>query len=332
MLRPLSPPRTYRLFGLTVTSELELDDVELGSGEPDAIIRLGSTPECLAAPTVSGIRWQASPGQVLVTLADIARIHIIAGREIVVTPFSAASTHDVAYAIMRAAIGSLLHQRHVLVLHASAVRLREDRAVAVAGPSTSGKSTVLFACLQRGWGMITDDIAALEIPPAGEVRISPGNPVVSLWRDALDHFAVDATNLQLVRSRVDKFKWPAPAAPARSAPLSAVVVLERSQSRAVHCERLHGKRAFAALRANVRGLQVAEAQHLPGTFQRIAAAADRVPVFSISRPDADITAARTIVDLIAAIAENPRQFAPPVVSVVRRAPQRAGVVVFGTQE
>ncbi len=318
MLRPLSPPKTYRLFGLTVTSELELDDVEFGCGEPDATIRLGPTPECLAAPTVSGIRWQASPGHVLVTLADIARIHISAGREIVVTPFTAASAHDVAYAIMRAAIGSLLHQRHVLVLHASAVRLREDRAVAVAGPSTSGKSTVLFACLQRGWGMITDDIAALEIPSAGEVRISPGNPVVSLWRDALDHFAVDAAHLQLVRSRVDKFKWPAPAAPpARSAPLSAVVVLERSQSPGVRCERLHGKRAFAALRANVRGLQVAEAQHLPGTFQRIAAAADRVPVFSISRPDSEFSAARTIVDLISAIAENPRQFAPPVVSVVR---------------
>lgn len=301
MLRPPRPLRTYRLFGLTVASELLLDDVQTGDGEPDATIHIGATPERLVSPTAGGSSWQASPGEILVTVDGIARIHVIGGCKVVVTPVDQVTAPDLAYAILRAAISSLLHQRQVLVLHASAVQLHNRRAVAVAGPSTSGKSTVLFACLQRGWEMVTDDIAALEIPPVGAVRIASGHPVVNLWRDALEHFAVDAADLPLVRSRVEKFKWRAPDPLVHTAPLAAIVVLERGPSSSVRHERLGGVRAFAALRANVRGLQIAESQHPSGTFRRLAAVADRLPVFHVSRPDADITAVPVIVDLIAEI-------------------------------
>jgi len=305
--------RTYRLFGLTVASELVLDDVEAGEGDPDAIIRFGATPERLEAPTAGGQSWQASPGQILVTVAGIGRLHIRGGCEVVVTPEVGATADDLAYAVLRAAISSLLHQRQILVLHASAVRQPDGGgAIAVAGASTSGKSTVLFTCLQRGWEMVTDDIAALDIPPAGQVRIWSGNPVINLWRDALDHFAVDAGRLPALRSGVDKFKWRAPEPLSCTAPLSAVVVLTCSPLPGIRCERLQGARAFAALRANVRGLQIAASQHQPGTFMRLANAADRLSVFSICRPASDLNAAPVIVDLVDAIAANPQRFGEPI--------------------
>jgi len=302
-----------------------LDDVEAAEGDPDAIIRLGMAPERLEAPTAGGHSWQASPGHILVTVAGIARLHIRDGCEVVVTPEAGATAADLAYAVLRSAISSLLHQRQVLVLHASAVRQRDGGAVAIAGASTSGKSTVLFAYLQRGGEMITDDIAALDIPPVGQVRIWSGNPVVGLWRDALDHFAVDAGGLPALRSRVDKFKWRAPEPSSRTAPLSAVVVLARSPVPVIHCEQLQGARAFDALRANVRGLQIAASQHEPGTFRRLAEVANRLPVFRICRPDSDLNAAPVIVDLIDAIIANPnRSPCPPDAKSVGQA--RANVV------
>jgi hypothetical protein len=301
------PLRTYRLFGLTFASELELPDAEPATGTPDVRIHFGDAPQQLVAPVAAGRRWQASPGEALVSLAGIARLYITNGNDVSVAREPGATADDLAFAIMRSAIGPVLHQRRFLVLHASAIHPQEGPAIAVAGPTRSGKSTVLFTSLRRGWRMITDDIAPIAAGASGEVCIWSGSPVVGLWRDTLDHFSVDADRLSVVRSRVSKFNYRSQSGTQAGAHiLGAVVLLEQEAKADLRCERLEGRQAFEATRANVRGLGLAEAQDRLGTFERVAAVVNSIPVFRITRPSGDLTAADRIVDTIAEIARKPR--------------------------
>ncbi len=69
-----------------------------------------------------------------------------------------------------------------LVLHASAVEIG-DRAVAFAGWSGWGKSTLAADFSVNGFRFLTDDGLVLE-PCAGRYRVLPSHPSIRLWKDS----------------------------------------------------------------------------------------------------------------------------------------------------
>ena len=73
--------------------------------------------------------------------------------------------------------------RGVVPLHASAVAVA-NHAVALVGAPGAGKSTTAAAFAQRGFPVLSDDLAALT-ERENQFFVQPGYPRVNLWPDSV---------------------------------------------------------------------------------------------------------------------------------------------------
>jgi len=80
-------------------------------------------------------------------------------------------------------LGLMLRLRGVTCLHASAVAFG-DRSVAFVGQTGMGKSTTAAAFARQGYGVISDDIVALE-EREGTLHVVPAYPHLCLWPESV---------------------------------------------------------------------------------------------------------------------------------------------------
>lgn len=248
-------PFRYRLFGLTLASDLECPELitappkVLSEGPADIQIQLAALEPDLAQATVSHARVQIAPGVYQFLIADVARYRVSEGRCIQVDPVAGADPGDVRLWLLGTALGALLHQRGLLPLHVSALAL-DDTAVAFTGDSGDGKSTLAAALHRRGLPLLTDDVA-LAVPQAQQVLLYPGFPRIKLWRDALDHFGLDHRPLIRDLTRTDKYHLRLQQGfHADALPLRHLYVLERSADTAIRIEPVRGHEAISLIQAH----------------------------------------------------------------------------------
>lgn len=185
-------------------------------------------------------------------------------------------------------MGWLLHQRGLAPLHASVVRVGAV-AVALAGHSRAGKSTLARAMIARGHGLLTDDLAVID-PRTG--MVAPGAPAVRLW-SASTRISGDATpDERRVKAGLDKFHVPLPTAfhaePARLA-LVVAIGLDRDAT-AFSLHRLTPPEAAAVLQHLLYRIEAARRiDKGRSAFAWSLAVARRVPVVTLRRT-ADIAA------------------------------------------
>ena len=165
----------------------------------DVRMSLGPAPECVSS--VEGNEWReyyASPeldgrGEPQVTVhraRDDTRFRIsyldgtvifvdAAGREVWATIPEGATVEDTATYLLGPTLGFVLRLRGVTCLHASAVAI-DGRAVALAGPSGTGKSSTAAAFARLGYPVLTDDVAAIR-DEGDRFGVEPAYPRVRLW-------------------------------------------------------------------------------------------------------------------------------------------------------
>ena len=90
-----------------------------------------------------------------------------------------ATVEDTATYLLGPTLGFVLRLRGITCLHASAVVVGE-RAIALAGPAGSGKSTTAAAFARLGHPVLTDDVLAL-VDQGGQFMAQPAYPRVRLW-------------------------------------------------------------------------------------------------------------------------------------------------------
>lgn len=200
----------YRLFGLTVESDLPLPGAPLAPpGEADAVIVRGAVPADpppgAAAPSpyfhaVEGTGCFRAPG--------VGRYLIEGGRRIVYAPEPGASEAEVRLFLLGSCIGLLLAQRGLLVMHGAAVDIA-GRAVLCVGRSGAGKSTLAAAFQRRGHRVLSDDLS----PVDGEGKVAPGLARLKLWRDSATALGIGTAGLPPVRTGIDKYFLPLARAP-----------------------------------------------------------------------------------------------------------------------
>jgi len=95
-----------------------------------------------------------------------------------------ATLEDAASYLLGPVFGLLLRLRGVTCLHASAVSI-DNQCVVFVGAEGMGKSTTAAAFAQRGFGVISDDVAALGESPDG-FQVLPAYPHVCLWHDSVE--------------------------------------------------------------------------------------------------------------------------------------------------
>jgi hypothetical protein len=149
-------------------------------------------------------------------------------------------------AILRGSVlGALLHQRGELPLHATTVVTRDaSQAVALAGSSGAGKSTIAFELISRGWTLLSDDLTRVSLLE-GRPVVQPGRSELRLRSDACSLFGVDTSVLAPAPGWPDKYVL-APPVFDRPMALSVVVDLEPSPG-PLQVEMVGGGAALRAL-------------------------------------------------------------------------------------
>ena len=150
------------------------------------VIRCPASVGDLAAAPRSGVLWRAGPGRLLLEVPDVARYLVSDGNLVEIEPCGAATAGEVRRFLRMTPTAALYLQRGIPVLHAAVAADPAGHAIVLAGNSSVGKSVLLATLVQRGWGLLTDDLAPMTLDDAGVPVAVPTWPEMILWPDAVD--------------------------------------------------------------------------------------------------------------------------------------------------
>jgi hypothetical protein len=171
---------------------------------------------------------QALPGRLVFRAPRIAHYLVEGGTRIGIAPVPDADVDAVALFAQVTARGFLIHERGELALDAVTLATPNNRAIAIAGFSSAGKSTLAAVLCSRGWRLLSDDVTRITWT-RGAALAWPSGSTVKLWYDACDRLHVSTADAAPVRKGMEKFHvaMPAASAPTR---LHAIVRLEFSNA------------------------------------------------------------------------------------------------------
>ena len=195
----------YLAYGLNIASDIECPELLPGNGAPDVCVHYGRVPERLENPSMQGVLYQVTPDQFLLAIEHIGRYLAANGNEIVIDRAQEADDSDIRTFLFSSVFGALLYQRGFLPLHASAIDTCHG-AVAFAGPSGYGKSTLAAVFYQRGYRVLTDDICAISLDEQGIPIVTPAYAQLNLWADTLKQIAEPKECLRRTRRHLEKYR------------------------------------------------------------------------------------------------------------------------------
>lgn len=228
-----SPGRDRMLCGWRLASALPLPDLPPWIEDEraaDLTIDFGSIPDRLPNLAVDRPLVQiAADGTCRFGLPGVAAYMIDpAGTRVIIDPAAGASATDVRLFLFGSVFAVLCFRRGLLPLHASCVRIG-NAAVAFAGPSGIGKSSLAASFLRHGRAVLADDVTVVDATAPEGPRVLPTFPRIKLWRDALERMGLPIKGLERTRPAFDKYNLPITSDfCAEALPLAAVIHLDFS--------------------------------------------------------------------------------------------------------
>jgi hypothetical protein len=147
------------------------------------MLTLGRVPDRLATVVAETPFLQIDgEGTCRLEIPTAATFLVRAGRDIVVAPLIDPGSIEIRNFILGPVLGLLAHQRNLVPLSAAAVCI-DGIAVAFAGPSRSGKSTLAAALARRGHAVLADDICVVDMTVRGTPSVLPSSSRLRLWED-----------------------------------------------------------------------------------------------------------------------------------------------------
>lgn len=273
------------MYGLTLRSALSLPELDAvdPSSDSDACVRFGSIRRRPAKDEPQAGCFYATPEEAYFFWEGWGGFLVRDGREIVVEPLRTGEEQWLRLVLLGMGLGTLLHQRGILTLHASVVNIH-GHAVAFAGVKGQGKSTLAAALRVRGHGVVADDIAALTQVGQSDFTALPGFPQLKLWPDAVEFLGESPEALPRLHSRLEKRAYRILRGFTRKPlPLRCIYTLtEGTQEEIVPLERQEKfvelmRHAYALRFLGTNGVTAAH-------FHRTMQLARAVPVFRLIRP------------------------------------------------
>lgn len=242
--------------------------------------RIDRTPS--GAPDDAVLQW-ARRDDVCIRYAGGATFRIRDGRDIEFDPDDGADGRALRLLLLGPALAVLLHQRGLLVLHASAIALGES-AAAFVGQKGEGKSTLAAALHARGHPLVADDLVPIQFDDPRAVRVRAGFPQLKLGPDVVRQLGEDPALLPRLHPDYEKRARRVDGlAPGPALPLAGIYVLESSDEQAI--VPLPAQERFVEL---VRHSYLAEllesTGEAAGHFKQVVSLASRVPVHRLRRP------------------------------------------------
>jgi hypothetical protein len=222
----------FSAYGLTLASDLPLPELLSGEGRADIYIEVARR-ESIAPYEHSRILCvNASQSQVHLTWGAVGDLLIEEGRRITIVPRPDADEAALRLFVLGAGLGVLLHQRGMLVLHASGVAIH-DRIAGFIGAKGWGKSTTAASLHQRGNALISDELLVIGFDDQGQPRVIPGSPQIRLWSDSLVSIGGDPDSAVRVRSGIEKYNVNATYFAAEALPFHCLYLLDGGEELAI---------------------------------------------------------------------------------------------------
>ena len=243
----------YFAFGLHIASEIPLPEFQSlrAPRAADLAIHFATLPAALSNGAEGDRQLEMRGDEVVLTIDKVARFRISGGREIAIDPFPGASERVIRLFLLGSAMGVLCHQRRLLPLHANAVVVN-GCAMAFAGRSGIGKSTLAGHLQSRGYDVLCDDVCVVSFEESGRPLVWPGLARLKLWRDAAEAFGHDSRTLEQAMDGIEKYYVPLPGSVAKAPlPLARLYVLGDSTPHTIAgIARLTGMAALEAILSN----------------------------------------------------------------------------------
>jgi hypothetical protein len=274
----------YRLFGITVDSEIELPQAVDTDLPADVTIEYGDFEKTIKNPIFSGIRFQVGETDFLLQVDGVAYYYIENGNKITVSPFPNASESDIKVFLLSTCFGALVHQRGMLPIHGSAVEFN-GKAVVFSGVSGVGKSTIAMALQKKGFPIIADDMCVVKTNADGKPILYPGYSQTKLWADSLNALEIKSTNLNKVRETIQKFSVPVEKYKIDPLEIHTIYSLTPSNRNKIEITNLKGVEKFNWLNVNTyRYNFIKTTEGLAIHFKHITAVASRCNIKQVIRP------------------------------------------------
>jgi len=284
MSEKITYPFGYRAFSLNILSQLPVIGFESAKIEKaEVYIYEDQVPESLHKIVNKGVLYQSNETEFLFRLDNVAAYYIRNGREIAIQRFSNASDDEISAFLTGTAFGALLHQRHLLPLHASSV-IFNDECLVFAGLSGAGKSTLALALINAGGILLSDDISVIDFS-GNKPAVCPAFPFIKIWEDSLKHLGISSTGLKPVRSDLKKYYIPVSKFSHVCTAIRHIYILSNHNQKEVQIQPLRGVDKFIVMKKHTfmfRGIPQTglEKNH----FLLANQLADQVPVTILKRP------------------------------------------------
>lgn len=249
----------------------------------DVSVKIAAVPAGLDLVNAEGVLWRAARGRFLFEVPEVARYLVENGSSVTIEPAAGGDEEAIFRFLRMTPTAALLFQRGVLALHAAAVS-NGAGAVLLAGDSGAGKSSLAAALALRGWSLLSDDLAAVGLNPAGEPVVRPTFPDLALWPDSLNKLGIDSAGLP--RLDANRLSLSVPQRFSKdSLPLRAVYFLSVHNKEDLRRGEPAGAERFRAMGKRLYNSRIADALLDKGAYMRIAAAiAQRCRIIRLTRP------------------------------------------------
>lgn len=227
----------YRAFGLNIASEFEIPGgISLDEPVPDADIVIGAGDTSIGIVDAINGPYTRNGKALLFDAAGVARYYAPSPGQLFIEAYHGASIQNVGELLIATALPMLMWMRGGIVLHAAGlVPAGMEQAIAIAGPSGIGKSTLAAGFMEAGGRLVGDD--SLWLTVKGDIPIVSG---LSAMLHKSDASSEPRTEIAIPsQSRGE------------TAQLAAIIVLRIADERPAPCtNRLQGANAIEALLKN----------------------------------------------------------------------------------
>ncbi|WP_246707251.1 serine kinase [Mesorhizobium sp. NZP2077] len=221
-------------YGLTFGSEVllpELEPMAMAPAVADIMINVGPLPQH-SADAAAAFHFEAH--RQYLTWQTVGAFLISDASRIDVDPAPGVDDALIAFPLLGPVLALLLHQRGLLVLHASAIAVGGKSAIFM-GDKGAGKSTTAGAMIRAGHDLLTDDVVALDVSKPLDPMIVPGFPQLKLASDAAAAISLKEAEVRpLVHPAIDKTQHRLRGAfSSDMVPVTRIYILERGARAAI---------------------------------------------------------------------------------------------------
>lgn len=181
--RAAKTTRFYSAYGLVFASAFVLPElVEVEPCAADVWINKGSFED--QRDLCEDTTWyRFEEDRAVLHWDTVGTFKVQSGNEIIVEQAENVGDDLVAFPLLGPVLAVLLHQRGLLILHASSIGIK-GRGLCLLGDKGAGKSTTAASLVAAGHTLLTDDIVAIDCDAGGDFYVLAGFPQIKLAADA----------------------------------------------------------------------------------------------------------------------------------------------------